>query len=115
MEYYYLFVELSLQQCTMNDYADKKKVKAHNAAARKLKQLETEMRKSDCEDILCKLLSHEDNRVKINAASLCLQMNVLVCQAMCVLQSIIDFSDDSTMCFAAKMILQQNVTDSFNS
>lgn len=111
MKYYCLFVELSLQQCTKNDYTDKKKLKAHNAASKKLKQLEAEMREDNCEDILYKLLSHEDDRVKINAASLCLQMNVLVSHAECVLQSIIDSSDDSTLCFSAEMILQQKIAD----
>ena len=32
-DYYDLFVKLSLQQCTENDYADKAKVRRHNAAS----------------------------------------------------------------------------------
>lgn len=105
-DYYSLFVELSLQQCTKNDYANKLKVTAHNTASKKLKQLQAEMKQNNGEEILCMLLSHEDDRVKINAASLCLQMNVHVDQAVFVLKNIIDFSADSTMCFSAKMILQ---------
>lgn len=105
-DYYNLFVELSLQQCTKNDYANKLKVKAHNAASKKLRQLQAEMKQNDSEEILCMLLNHKDDRVKVNAASLCLQMNVLVDQAVLTLKKIIDLSDDSTICFSAKMLLQ---------
>lgn len=105
-DYYHLFVELSLQQCTGSDYANKCKVKAHNEASKKLKQLQDEMKQNDSECVLCALMSHEDDRVRINAASLCLQMNILVNQAVPVLKKIIENSTDATICFAAKMILQ---------
>lgn len=105
-DYYNMFIELSLQQCTKNDYANKLKVKAHNAASKKLKLLQTEMKQNDSEEVLCMLLKHKDDRVKVNAASLCLQMNVLVEQAVLVLQKIIDVSADSTICFSAKTLLQ---------
>ena len=105
-DYYNLFVELSLQQCTNNDYDDKLKVNAHNVALKKLKRLQAEMKRNDSREILCLLLIHEDDRVKINAASLCLKMNVFVDQAVIVLKKIIDVSDDPTLCFSAKMLLQ---------
>ena len=105
-DFYNLFVELSLQQCTKNEYANHQKVKMHNAASRKLRQLQAEMQQHDSEEILCRLLHHEDNRVKIHAASLCLQMNVLVSQAVPTLKNIIDSSDDATICFSAQMLLQ---------
>ena len=44
-DYYNLFVELSLQQCTKNDYVNKLKVKKHNAASKKLNKLQDEMMK----------------------------------------------------------------------
>lgn len=106
-DYYSLFVELSLQQCAKNDYKDKSKVNAHNIAFTKLERLKRKIREGQNEDILLKLLSHEDNRVKINAASLCLQMNVFLEQSVTVLKKIITDSDDSTICFAAKMILKE--------
>lgn len=105
-DYYNLFVELCLQLCTKNDYADKQKVKAHNTASKALQQLQAEMQEIDSTETLRKLLSHEDNRVKINAASLCLQMHILVEEATYALQNIVDFSDDATMRFSAKMLLQ---------
>lgn len=105
-DYYNLFVELSLQQCTKNDYANKLKVKAHNTASKELRQLQDEMKQIDSEKILCMLLNHKDDRVKVNAAALCLQMNVLVDNAVLALKKIIDVSNDATMRLSAKMLLQ---------
>lgn len=105
-DYYNLFVELSLKQCTKNDYANKLKVKAHNEASKKLRLLQSEMKQNDSEEILYMLLNHEDDRVKVNAASCCLQMDVLIEQAVFTLKKIIDVSQDSTICFSAKMLLQ---------
>ena len=105
-DFYNLFIKLSLQQCTKNDYSDKLRVKEHNAVSKKLQQLQSEMMKIDCTEVLSMLLSYEDDRVKINAASLCLQMNVLIDKAVLTLKNIIDSSDDETICFSAKMILQ---------
>ena len=106
-DYYKLFVELSLQQCTKNDYANKLKVKTHNTAYKKLKLLQDEMKQIDNEEMLHLLLNHEDDRVKINAASFCLQISVLVEKAVLTLERIIDVSDDSTICFSAKLLLQK--------
>lgn len=76
-DYYKLYVELSLQQCNAKDYLSKQKVKQHNAAVTKLARLEEEMKQIDCEDILLMLLRHEDARVKLNAAGLCLRWGIL--------------------------------------
>lgn len=105
-EYYNLFIELSLKQCTKQDYADKQKVKRHNAAIRELALLESEMKRNDCTEILGKLLRHEDDRVKINAASLCLQTGMLIEEAKKTLNYIISFSTDSTISFCAEMVLK---------
>ena len=43
--YYNLFVELSLQQCTKSDYLDKAKVKVHNKASKKLKNYKLKSKK----------------------------------------------------------------------
>ncbi len=106
-DYYKLFVELSLQQCAKNDYADKLKVKRHNTASKKLKKLQDEMKQNVSEDIMYALLNHEDDRVKVNAASFCLQSESLTDQAVLTLKKIIDVSNDSTICFSAKMLLQK--------
>ena len=112
-DYYNLFVELSLQQCTKNDYANKLKVKKSNAAAKKLNKLQDEMMQNISKirriskNALFMLLNHEDDRVKVNAASFCLHASVLIEQSIRTLKRIIADSDDSTICFSAKMLLQE--------
>lgn len=54
------------------------------------------------DDTLCALLNHEDDRVKVNAASFCLNSEVLVEQSILALEKIIADSDDPTICFSAK-------------
>ena len=109
-DYYNLFVELSLQQCTKNDYANKQKVKKHNEASKFLKKLQDEMNKNVDNDVLYSLLKHEDDRVKINAASFCLHCGILIDHAVLTLRKIIDTSDDSTIRFSAEILLQ-NIVD----
>ena len=105
-DYYNLFVEFSLQQCTKNDYANKLKVRKHNTASKKLNNLQEEMKQNVSEEMLYMLLNHKDDRVKINAASFCMQSEILVEQAIHTIEKLIDFSDDSTICFSAKMSLK---------
>ena len=105
-DYYDLFIELSLQQCSKSDYANKEKVKIHNSADKKLRQLQEEKKHSLSEEMLCKLLRHEDDRVKVNVASFCLQSEVLVEQAVLTLKKVVEASDDPTLCFTAKMLLE---------
>ena len=105
-DYYSLFVELSLQTCAKDDYANKLRVKEHNTAMKKLNKLQGEMKQNVNEEIWCALLDHEDDRVKVNAASFCLQSKILVEQAVVVLEKVIDVSDDSTICLSAEMLLR---------
>ena len=107
-DYRNLFIELSLQQCTKDDYTDKLKIKKHNAACKKLKILQEEMRQHIHEDVFLSLLDHEDDRVKINAAAFCLQLGILVEKSILTLKKLIDTPDDSTICFSAKMLLQKH-------
>ena len=104
-----MFRCVSLQQCTENDYANKQKIKKHNAASKKLKRAQEEMKHNVGEDVLYMLLNHEDDRVKVNAAAFCLQSDLLIDQAVITLKKIIDMSDDSTICFAAKTLLQEHL------
>ena len=106
-DYYNLFVELSLQQCTKNDYGNKLKVKKHNAAYKKLNKLQDEMMKNIGDDALHALLNHEDDRVKVNAAAFCLNSEGLVARSILTLEKIIADSDDSAICFSAKMQLNK--------
>lgn len=106
-DYYNLFVELSLQQCTQNDYVNKRKVKARNAASKKLNELQGEMMRNMSDDTLCALLNHEDDRVNVNAAAFCLNSEGLVARSILTLEKIIADSDDSAICFSAKMQLNK--------
>ena len=45
-DYYNLFAELALLQCTEKDYTDKRKVKSSNAAFKKLDKLQEEMKQN---------------------------------------------------------------------
>ena len=100
-------MELSLQQCTKNDYANKLKVTKHNEVTEKLNKMQAEMMQNISDDTLCALLNHEDDRVKVNAASFCLRSNVLVEKSILTLEKIIADSDDSTIRFSAEMLLQE--------
>ena len=105
-EYYNSFVELSLQQCLKNDYADSEKIRRHNAASKNLLALQEEMKKNADEKVLYALLTHEDDRVKINAASFCLLLGLLIEPSVLTLKKLANDSGDSTICFSAKMLLE---------
>lgn len=105
-EHYNSFVELSLQQCLKNDYADSEKIRRHNAASKKLLALQEEMKKNADEEALYALLGHEDDRVKLNAASFCLQLGLLTEPSVLALKKVADDSGDSVIRFSAKMLLQ---------
>lgn len=106
VDYYNQFIKLSLQQCLKCDYSDKAKVKLHNIASKKLHKLFADIKNNNRVDILDMLLSHNDDRVRINAANLSLQMSVLSERATDVLSDIILTTKDPTLCFSAKMILK---------
>lgn len=106
-DYYNLFTELSLQQCTENDYADKSKVRRHNAAYKKLYKLQDEMKRNMSEEALLMLLNHEDDRVKVNAASFCLQWGILGGQSVQTLKKVVAASGDRTIRLSAEMLLQK--------
>ena len=108
-KYFNLFIQLSLEQCTKDEYTDRKKVRRHNHAMKKMEKLQNEMAKLGCCNMLCTLLCHQDDRVKINAASMCLKLNIFTNEAMSTLKDIIEVSDDPTTCLSAKMLLQNSL------
>ena len=109
-KYYEKFVQLSMQLCKVEDYAHKCKVRAHNKAMDTLLKLETEMIKADCSDDLDKLLRHDDERVRLSAAAMCLRYDLmsgaaeqtLTVQTMC---------SDKTIGLAAEMLLKGCASD----
>lgn len=105
-DYYNLIVELSLQECKKEDYCDKKKHRAHNAAALKLFKLRPEMKQCDCDEILRKLLSHEDDRVRYSAGGICLYNDVLINEAEAVLKKLMESSSYPLLRFHAELSLK---------
>lgn len=104
-DYYEKFVQLSMQLCKAEDYAHRGKVRAHNAAMDKLLQLEVEMITTDCSDDLANLLRHDDERVRLNAAAMCLRHGLMGDAAEQTLSELTKCSD-KTICFAAEMLLK---------
>ena len=74
---------------------------------KKLNELQEKMKQNVGEDTLYVLLNHEDDRVKINAASFCLQSQILAAQSVLTLKKIMNTSDDAAIRFSAKMLLQK--------
>lgn len=113
--YYLMIVELSKIQLTQDDYGDKKKVKLSNRAFKTLQGVEKEMQKelrretrSECIDILDRLLDHEDDRVKINAGNFCLQEGILTEKAREVLKCVAVQSEDATLRLSAAMVMHNH-------
>ncbi len=104
MSDYDWFIELSLQQCKSDDYKNDLKVKLHNRATR---LLQSKMKEINDQCTLLELLSHNDDRVKLNASLRCIQLNILVEKNIDVLNRIINTSEDSSIRFSAKMLLKQ--------
>ena len=107
-DYYSLFVDLSRQQCTASDYIDKNRIKEHNEAAKQIKKLQFEMESKGGLDVLDALLDHEDERVKINAASICLEKGVFVEKASYELKKIESCSEDHSLAFSATILLKMD-------
>ena len=61
-----------------NDYTNKNKLKLHNLVSKKLFKLQNEMQQKVSKEILYMLLTHEDERVRVNAASLCFHKKILL-------------------------------------
>ena len=105
MNYYDEFVELCLLQCLNRDYLDKRKLRQHNKSVDKLAKLSEKMIVSECTDILDSLLLNNDDRVKENAAFLCLKKNVLIEKALNVLKELVNSSQDPALRFGAYRML----------
>ena len=105
-DFYSLFVEYCTMLCRKDDYADKKKVKAHNTAAAKLEGILGELKQNDALQVLSELLEHDDDTVKLNAAACCLKASLYCDEATNILKKIARSSDDKALQFSAKMLLK---------
>jgi len=97
-----LYVENCLKLCLQDDYGDRKKLKAHNKAMDTLAKLETEITAHEFQ----RLLTHEDERVRLNAAAACVRRKLCYDEALAALGEIEAHSPDGTLSLAAKMVLR---------
>ena len=68
-------------------------------------------RRSEAEETARSLLRHPDERVKLNAAFLCLNMNTHISDAINVLREIQEHSTDPTLRMTAKMLTIQETQE----
>ena len=102
------FINLSLQQATEADYANKSDVKKHNEASRKMRLLFKKIKQSGCIPNVELLLNHPDDRVKVNAVALCYELEKFIVEAEQTVRNIIFYSTDKTIIFSAKMLAMNN-------
>ena len=108
-DYYTEFVNLSLQQCTKEDYKYKSRVRKHNRAFKKIEILTNEISKLEEGqriEILERLLFHEDSRVVTGAGAYCLQSGLLKDKALERLREIVLTETDPVLSFSAEMFLK---------
>ena len=102
MSCYDLYIENCLKLCLQDDYIDRRKLRAHNRAMDILAKLEAELTAHE----LRQLLTHEDERVRLNAAAACLRRQLCYDEAVETLREIEARSTDGTLGLAAKMLLK---------
>ena len=114
-QYYEAYVELIGQLCSREDYADKQKVRRHNAAMKKLQALQMKM----CEDLghasdaIEQLLESDRERVRVYIAYFCVEENLYVGTAADVLRDILKYSDDKMHRYYAHMALKQHLHEEY--
>ena len=92
--------------CFEDDYTDRKKRKAHNAAMTQLEALHSELAQLDCTEIMAELLRNEDERVQLNAAAFCLRQGLHETRARQILSTLSETSRDASIGFSASMVLK---------
>ena len=107
-DYYALIEGLSMQLiCSKDDYEDKKKVKKHNMAMRKIYDLHKELYTTQGQEILLKLLNHVNEMVVMSAAMLCFMIGCNENEAVSALKIIARTSKDPIIRFDAEMTIKE--------
>ena len=104
-DYYNLFVDLCLKRCFEDDYEYKSKVRAHNRAMDKLLKIQKEMKETDFSEILDKLLTHDDDRVKLSAGNFGADFPSHREKSIIALNDVARRSKDKMLSFDAYMVL----------
>lgn len=97
-----LYVETCLKLCLQDDYLDRKSVKAHNRAMDRLTKPETELTEHEFQ----RLLRYADERVRLNAAAACVRRRLCLEEAVTVLRTLGEKSEDGSIAFSAEMVLK---------
>jgi hypothetical protein len=107
------YIKLYIQLCGLisdntADYGDKRKVKIHNSAMKKLNAICDELRANIpyATELLSTLLKNENEQVKLISASHCLKLGICSATAKNVLIDIQRNSNNKVRAFDAEMILK---------
>jgi hypothetical protein len=92
----------------MNDYGDKKKVRAHNRAMDELLKLEKELSNPEGYEVLHELLFHENDHVILSSAMLCLNLKIHEKEVVERIKFVQHTSPDPLVRFEAEMMLKVN-------
>lgn len=107
-DYYKIIVDLSSKLCYKDDYDCKEKVKAHNKAMTNINKLDQELNNPEGAQILLDLLYHEDDRVILSAAMLCLKLKFHQKETLERMICVKNNSMDSTISFEAEMMIRKH-------
>ena len=107
------YAKLYIQLCSLilnntADYGDKRKVKIHNSAMKKLNAVCDELKANIpyATELLSVLLENENEQVKLTSASHCLKLGICCDTAKNVLIDIQRHSNNKVRVFDAEMILK---------
>lgn len=103
---YDLFVDLCKRQNLKDDYANSFKGISHNLAMKKLKSLQKKIEKNKDFILLENLMHHDDDRVRLNAASFALELGVNLKLSRFILEDIKKNSKDVTVSFSAEQLIK---------
>ena len=107
--YYDKIVELCKELLRdWDDCGDRKKVIMNNRAMNRLWKLDEKMNNDDGKNVLLKLLNHENDRVVLTAAMLCIKMNFNVEETLKKIEYIKCNSQQSLLRHEAEMMLYNN-------
>ena len=106
-DYYNIIVDLSSKKCYMDEFVCKAKLREHNKAMTKLYKMDQELNNPEGEQVLLKLLYHDDDRVVLSAAMLCLKLKFHSKETMERLIYVKNNSTDQMISFSAEMMIKE--------
>ena len=98
-----MIISLSNQRCSQDEYKQKKRVREHNRAMKKLLVLNRTMyaQEGHCEPVVRELLQHPSEKVQLTVAAYCLRAGILNQAAREVLSNIEKNSCDKKLALDA--------------